>query len=571
MKKLISILLVLTLVFGGLVTAFAADGEEEQAGAIPGVQDNAAGESGEEEIVEEAIFDEEVIEEPAEEEAAEEKTEAEPEEEPSVETVGAEEPVEEEIRAEQEEDENAEDEDELPASNAAVDAESGALMKPTILSLSQKNDRIMVHWKAVSGAKQYQISAKFGTGSWKIVGTVSGSKTWFTHWTSATPTKSGFYVHYRVRAVGAGGVKGDYCASHKIYRLASPGPVTLSQAKAEDKVYVSWTKVTGAQYYHICYRVSGASSYTIKTVGGSKSTASIPVTGTKEHDVFVMAETDDFYSQRSVVKHIRPYWYRVLLVGEVDYPGTDDDRPSHKFDVDALAKLFRRQANTVNILRDASASTILSAVQSTFQGCSKNTVCVFSYSGHGCTDYGSYSGALACSDGSSWSYITTSTLKTRMNRYCGNNNIILLASCGSGGFIDPNGQEKKATFDGNKFNNAFISAFSAPDANGGEFADKRYSVITAAQAHELSWSSWWWNRYGVYVNGGSEIMRAISKGAGYEYCTDDGTFVGNCKKYADKDGDGEITVSEAYQYARWRVKDSTLGYWSNRGGLVLFQ
>ena len=576
MKKLVSILLAITLVFGGLVTAVAADGEEEQEGAISGVQDNAAGESGEEvmdeaEVVEEAIFDEEVIEEPAGEEAAEEKTEAEPEEETSEETVGAEEPVEEEIPAEQEEDENAEDEDELPASNAGIDAESGTLMKPSILSLSQKNDRIMVHWKAVSGARQYQISAKFGTGSWRIVGTVSGSKTWFTHWTSATPKKSGFYVHYRVRAVGAGGVKGSYCASHKIYRLASPGPVTLSQAKAEDKVYVSWTKVTGAQYYHICYRVSGASKYKIKTVGGSKSTASIPVTGTKNHDVFVMAETNDFYSQRSVIKHIRPYWYRVLLVGEYDYYDGNDDLPGGKYDLSGMGTLFRSQTNKVTSLANVSASTILSNVASTFGGCSPNTVCVFLFSGHGSTGYGSSSGKLCCVDGSS---IYPSTLKLYMDYYCGNNNIVLLGSCGSGGFIDPNGQEK-SDLDPNKFCSDFISAFKSPDANAGEFRDRDYTVIAAAAAHTTgtSWSRWRYYEWNV-INGGSEIFMALGKAGGYNYFDKNvsGTgFVGWTKMWGDSNKDKEVTVKEAYQYARWHVPSSTVQFWSERSGLVLFQ
>ena len=284
-----------------------------------------------------------------------------------------------------------------------------------------------------------------------------------------------------------------------------------------------------------------------------------------------MAETDDFYSQRSVIKHIRPYWYRVLIVGESNYYD-GNDLPGNKFDVAGMGKLFRSQTNAVTSLYDATKSQVLNAIAETFYGCSPNTVCVFMFSGHGYVDYDyNISGALSCVDDTSYNhaYITPALLKLYMDYYGSNNNIILLGSCGSGGFIDPNGQER--SFDPDRFCSSFINAFKTPDANAGEFRDKSYTVIAAAEAHETG-ISWTWTLSGALINGGSEIFIALGKAGGYDYCDmNTGSNNGWTKMWGDSNGDKEVTVKEAYQYARWRVPNSKVQFWSERSGLVLFQ
>ena len=231
--------------------------------------------------------------------------------------------------------------------------------------------------------------------------------------------------------------------------------------------------------------------------------------------------------------------------------------------------LFKKQSDKVYGRFNASASQILTDIRNAFSGASPNTVCVFIYTGHGYTSYGDYSGAFACSDGTC---VTVSTLKSTMDSLNVNNIVILLGSCGSGGLIDPNGEEKKdADFDPVRFNNAFINAFKTPASNAGEFATKGYTVIAAAAAHRTGMCYWWNDSYGTTRNGYTELMHALGKAGGYDWCNNSGNYVGWISKKGDSSGDNKVSVKEAYQYARKQVKDSTVQFWSSRSGLILFQ
>ena len=190
------------------------------------------------------------------------------------------------------------------------------------------------------------------------------------------------------------------------------------------------------------------------------------------------------------------------------------------------------------------------------------------FSGHGDTGYGYASGALGCTDRYEWSTIYAATLKEYMDLYGSDHNVILLGSCGSGGFIDPNG---KNTFDPAAFNRAFISAFKKASPKSAEFRDPRYTVIACAAAHEEGWCYWWSNQYGQLTNGCTEIMGALGRCGGYDYCNiHTGDNNGTTPKQGDLNGDGKINVQEAYLYAKGQVQQSTVQFWSEENKLILF-
>ena len=478
----------------------------------------------------------------------------------------AEEPVAEEAQKPEEKDNKGA----LADNSAPKTAAAAALKVPTIRKITQKDDSVTITWTAVSGAKKYRVYCKKGSGSWKLLATLNGkNKTSYTHKTKVTASTSGNKFQYRICAIGAGSVKSKY-AAQTIVRLAAPAKVTVKKHSTEDVAVVTWQKVKGATKYYVYYRRSGESSYKVRKVSASKTKTTVPVTGTMENQIYVTAvATGGSRGGRSAIRKITPYWYRVLLVGECDYRNGIKDLPGVRYDVSGMRDLFLRQTNSVRTMTDASASTILAGIGSAFGSASPNTVCVFMFSGHGSTGYGRSSGALVCSDGS---VITAATLRSTMDRLKVNNIVILLGSCGSGGFIsstETNRQDGSLSPDA--FNSAFISAFRTSVPTAGEFRAKGYTVITGAAAHEKGFCCWWTNRYNQIVNGGTDIMIALAKAGGYEYCDNGGYNAGFGSKRGDSNKDKLVTVKEAYTYAKKQVTRSHVQFWSSRPELILFQ
>ena len=458
------------------------------------------------------------------------------------------------------------------ADNSAPKTEAAATLKvPTIKKITQKDASVTITWTAVSGAKKYRIYCKKGSGSWKLLANLNAkNNTSYTHKTKVTASVSGNKFQYRVCAIGSNSVKSKY-ATQTIIRLASPGTVTVKKhSTTEDTAVVTWQKVKGATKYYVYYRKAGESAYKVKKVSVSKTKTTVPVTGTMENEIYVKAvATGGSSGARSAIKKITPYWYRVLLVGEYDYTNGSKDLPGIRYDVNGMRDLFLKQTNSVKTLTNASASTILAGIRSAFGGASPNTVCVFMFSGHGSTGSGNYSGALSCSNGS---IITAATLKSTMDKLKINNIVILLGSCGSGGFIDPTtAEEQNGGLNPDAFNNAFIRAFRTSSPTAGEFKAKGYTVIAGAAAHESGVCCWWTNRFKQIVNGGTDIMIALAKAGGYEYCDDGGFNAGFGSRKGDSNKDKKVTVKEAYSYAKKQVTRSHVQFWSARPELILFQ
>ena len=449
-----------------------------------------------------------------------------------------------------------------------------------ITGVSQDDTDVTLKWKPVSRAKGYEIYMLKGS-KWVRIATVEGRKhTTYKHHVPVTRERSGKTLEYKVRAIGRLGsetIGGEMSYKRTIRRLASPGPITLKQSGAEDFVTVRWQKVKGAEKYYIYYRQSGEEKYRKKKVSGTKTSAAIKVTGTKEHDVYVVACGDGSSSQETAVQQIQPYWYYVLLVGEYEYQVMNcSDLPAMKYDVEGMYKVFSKQTTHVTKKFNVTANGMRSAISGAFGSAGPNSVCVLMFAGHGMTGDSELTTASLCfSDGSS---ITPGALKNYMDRNVKSEHVvIMLGSCGSGGFIQSNGsrsEPREAGYDADAFNSAFINVFSGCiRSNSAEFLySKKYTVITAAMVHEEGIC---WN-YGnpflnYWPNGYSEIFRHIAAAGGYEYCDNRGKETGWIGKQGDANGDRKISVKEAYDYARLRVEKSHPQFWSSEPELILFQ
>ena len=73
------------------------------------------------------------------------------------------------------------------------------------------------------------------------------------------------------------------------------------------------------------------------------------------------------------------------------------------------------------------------------------------------------------------------------------------------------------------------------------------------------------------INGGTDIMRALGRAGGYDYCDDNGNNNGTTYKHGDTNGDDKVSVYEAYRYAWNQVINSDVQFWSTENGLILFQ
>lgn len=96
----------------------------------------------------------------------------------------------------------------------------------------------------------------------------------------------------------------------------------------------------------------------------------------------------------SLVACARTY---LVSVGVSDYPGTSNDLTLPANDASTIQYVYGKNSNVVSVLltnSDATKSTILSQMRSTFSKASANDIIVFFFSGHG-----SRSGAFCAYDG----------------------------------------------------------------------------------------------------------------------------------------------------------------------------
>ncbi len=171
-----------------------------------------------------------------------------------------------------------------------------------------------------------------------------------------------------------------------------------------------------------------------------------------------------------------PVTYRALLVGNT-YPGTINALKGCDNDVNAMATMLGSMTGTkytVSKRFNYNASSILSAISSTFSGADSNDVSLFYFSGHGTS-----SGQLV---GTNNTYISPYKLRQALDAIPGTK-IVLLDCCYSGAFINKSedGEPSPAAF-----NSSVISAFSSVPKGTTDLATSGYYVLTACTKAQTS-------------------------------------------------------------------------------------
>ncbi len=222
--------------------------------------------------------------------------------------------------------------------------------------------------------------------------------------------------------------------------------------------------------------------------------------------------------------------YRALVVGNI-YSGTSSTLPGCDTDAYAMRTMLRSMSGTpysVKLMIDATSDEVRSAIASTFGSAGPQDVSLFYFSGHGGSD-----GSLA---GASGTHISAKALRTWLDSIPGTK-IVIVDACYSGMMI---GKSENAA--PSAFTNAFVGEFSSYRKEA-ELAANGYVVMTACSKDQLSQSlSDGTVSFGAFTYG-------VCYGGGYDSWNQ--TSLGNLP--ADTDGNGQITLSEAYSMARQRI------------------
>lgn len=147
---------------------------------------------------------------------------------------------------------------------------NGTLSAPSgIKTKTLGNSTIQIRWNKVAGASGYKIyrSTK-KSGKYKRIATVKGgTKTSYKNRKRTTGTT----YYYKVMAYG-GGKNSAY--SKRVSGRAKPLQTKVSVKAGEEKIKVSWNKVSGAHGYHVYRATSKKGKYKrIKILKGGKTTS----------------------------------------------------------------------------------------------------------------------------------------------------------------------------------------------------------------------------------------------------------------------------------------------------------
>ena len=245
--------------------------------------------------------------------------------------------------------------------------------------------------------------------------------------------------------------------------------------------------------------------------------------------------------------------YRALVIGNT-YSGTDLALKGCDNDAYGMTNMLKRMSSTsygVNCKVNVSASSMLNAVSSVLGNQTENDVSLFYYSGHGVMSVSGdgVHGALVGNDGK---IVPLASLKAALDKIPGRK-IIILDSCHSGEAIGKSVGAQDGTAqsisgvtpdgvpyysDPAAFNSQLMMIFGAQD-RGGEMDAPGYYVITAASRSQESYSVTIDNTYvGAFTY-------YLCQGCGY----DTANKVRLTSMPADTDGNGYITLQEAYAYA----------------------
>lgn len=223
--------------------------------------------------------------------------------------------------------------------------------------------------------------------------------------------------------------------------------------------------------------------------------------------------------------------YRALLVGNT-YDGEAAALNGPASDVAAVRAMLGSMSGTpfkISTVRNTSASGIQSAIATAFSGAKDTDVSLFYFSGHGTPK-----GELV---GTGNTFLSVYSLRSALQQVPGLK-IVLLDCCYSGSAIS------RSTASPSAFNSAIISALSSASRSSENLADGGYVVLTACRQDQMSVSVGENNEnmFGAFTYG-------LCYGSGYDEWKK--TSLGRLP--ADGNGDGAITLNEAYRGVKERI------------------
>lgn len=247
--------------------------------------------------------------------------------------------------------------------------------------------------------------------------------------------------------------------------------------------------------------------------------------------------------------------YRALLIGN-SYTGTYNELKGSATDVAGMRAMLGRMTATpyrISTKSELSADGIISAIRSTFADAKVNDVSLLYFAGHGTNALEtSYHGSLLGTDGS---YLTVARLRNVLDEIPGKK-IVIVDACYSGQLIGKGeGEETVTTAELNAFNSNVVSAFSEASTvsrGANDLATSSYYVITAAHSTEESKSM-------GYDANGDGVMEKYFGLFTYSLCYGSGWNMATNVEHtlsADVDGNGQITLFEAYAFARNKALQS---------------
>lgn len=237
--------------------------------------------------------------------------------------------------------------------------------------------------------------------------------------------------------------------------------------------------------------------------------------------------------------------YRALLIGIGDYIGEDQDLTSPIYSIDKMYKIFNQcrfdlsdiEFSIINELRDSDAtkSTILNEIASTFSDADSNDISYFYFTGHGARWLGtSY---LCPADGTTsiFSLISVNKLENALSAIPGTK-VVILDACNSGGFIGKGKEEKTISKEETIFfNNEVIDVFSQNQLKS-LLTNSQYKVLTSCCYDQIS--------HEFYLD--AVFTTVLCIGCGYF----------NYDYPADINIDNKVSLQEAYLYIKdWIIKN----------------
>ena len=425
--------------------------------------------------------------------------------------------------------------------------------------------------KASNATKYQWYYRTSSSGSWHKA-TLSGNAT-ATLSVYAKSTRNGY--QYRCKVSNSNSYV--YTSAVKLTVKSGAKPTITTQPKTVTK-YQDYTakftvKASNATKYQWYYRTSSSGSWKKSTLSSATS-ATLSVKATSSRNGYQyrckVSNSNGYVYSNTVTLKVNLTKYRALLVGEVHFPSSTENR--NKANVELMEEMLdsvkgpKGGSYASLCFFDLGHDDLVDAISSTFSDADGNDVSLFYIATHGVVDVSSgiYAGELCLTSGDGYyQWMTLSELATCLKAVPGKV-IVFLASCGSGAAVLSNNGEISFVADANElgdidalFNSAVVQAFAdadeilpaedgAPVADTGEFRDSKFYVMTAAAHMESGWGiEPYYNYFTLY----------ITKGAG-------------SGKPADANGNGTITLDELYDYVYRNVYAEGPFYDSETGTYV---